>query len=306
MSNHKTGKKKATQSQQRERRRAQSSNSVPNDQKSDGPNKREEADKSNDASGEHVDTDPVIYEPKNLKVRADLALGSLNKWQPLIAILATGISALVLVAVFVQAGIYWGQLDAAKKGLAEAVKTREVENRAYVFMNFIQFDNSPVSDKPIHLLFRFENTGKTPALDVKVRINEGIETVGLSAQTEQAMKSLDKQLPELIKKGYWTDEVAILPSGMRLPNASGSGALISTGARSDGRFTEEEIARMSAVPGERFHVWGTIQYCDIFGRRWNSEFCFYNFSADSADFDFCPTHNRYEEDTNYTQCAKPK
>lgn len=188
----------------------------------------------------------------------------------------------------------------AQQSLTEGKTTREIENRAYVFLNFIQFDNTIGSGKPIRLAYRFENTGKTPALNVSVLASMTVSKIGLDEQMELAVMRMRESLPELARQGHWNEERAVLPPGMPFRG----GEMIDRGRGATGWFTKEEVQRMK--DGERFHLFGNIDYCDIFGKRWDTEFCLYNVSTDSVEFAFCPRHNAYTEQSDSGKCQKAK
>ena len=224
-------------------------------------------------------------------LKRDRVAAWLKRWNVLLQLLIPGILSLAVLAVIVvQAIIYGRQAKLMSAGIQESVQTREIQNRAYVNLNVIHFDK-PLSEKHnLTLFYQFENSGSTPALNVQATVYQGVYKVGDWETMEWDKNMSDQSLPALKQAGYVFDETAVLPSRMPFKGESP--------ITWDGDL-------LRGYPVRRYHLFGTVEYCDIFGKRWKVEFCFYNSFDSSVEFTFCPIRNSYSQLPAQGKCQNP-
>jgi hypothetical protein len=201
----------------------------------------------------------------------------LTVWLPIV------FNGLIVIVIITHAYYYKEQrdvmLEQAKlttRSIEEAQKTRELENRPYVTLNAISFNNTFNSTKPMTLSAHFYNSGKTPALNVQVYPVIGFSRVGSEIEVENTVDSIKKNQSSFDRAGFASSR-AILPS------ERGYDSVI--------EFTLRDKYKEAIVNGENLHYQGIIEYDDVFGKHWSTEFCLYNASPDTVDFEYCPRHN---------------
>ncbi len=155
----------------------------------------------------------------------------------------------------------------------------EMEQRAWVLPIDAIKDPKPQGSVPpgrTPYVVILNNFGRTPALDVKVRV-EPIFFGGTELPPDQWLPAFRD-----------TGSLSILPHG--------------TGAVSEKRVTlhwiQNEMETAKALYGKSelyFFILGKVEYSDVFGRKRTTMFCFRRLAGDmEGQMNFAPTFNRVD------------
>lgn len=177
------------------------------------------------------------------------------------------------------------QLNVMRNGLEQDRAAHLDDNRAYLSLKSIKFDKAlntfeETGGKLIHLAVHFENTGRTPALNVAKYAAIRIQPIGSEKGMDYYIKDY-KENAEDFKKEGWVDSRAIVPSGMDYVDEEPV------------YFSPEEINVLKSSKNA-YYFQARIEYDDIFGRHWTSEICLLSKSYYRDDFEFCGEHNTFK------------
>jgi hypothetical protein len=157
---------------------------------------------------------------------------------------------------------------AAEQGVRTAAQATQAEMRPLLSVKFISLEEAVGSGaNPVRATVGIENAGRTPAVKTRIYATTAF--------------SNDPEPPPFPPPGTEPDEVVITPYVPVLIR-------VATAKLSDQEF---EFMVKNKL---RLFVWGTIRYEDISGRRYYTEFCFENLSADKTTFHGCPGHNTFK------------
>jgi hypothetical protein len=225
------------------------------------------------SSGRSEEQGQTAEEIKESDQRATKAVGKQNKAQPLGGIqrlrlwavewkelIPVVFSALIffVTSIYTVVSIFQWQ---------EAIRTREIENRAYFGIKNAFLKIPPASGREINPTVEFVNAGRTPALNIKIDIG-----IGLLPRT------VPEKLPENVN--HLPGRSVVLP-GENLAQT------ILPPSLSDQDFS------MRIKSGFLVYLWGTIEYDDFFGKHHTTEFCFFNDNMNNTNFVVCPSHNTF-------------
>lgn len=200
-----------------------------------------------------------------------------TRWLIAQVIVSSFLTALTL-GVLIYHGIMMGrqweamgkQSELMNTSTEQAKRAHIDQNRAYVAVKRIHLKNTIQSGKPVEVLIVFENSGQTPARNVLEQVNYG-------------------PLPIATDFSWMTQMPLIEPKKSSL-------AIIPARGEYEGRkplqASKEDVA---LIKGDvRLHIFGYIQYLDIWGNARRTMFCYYNESLESLDFTVCPKNNVLE------------
>lgn len=177
-----------------------------------------------------------------------------NKWMTRF----TGLILLTTVVYAIVSFLQW----------RESIKTRELENRAYVGMKGGSLNSTYQSGQlPMVVNVQVQNIGKTPARNCTMFARIGFSDTD-EPPPNMAYDGQPLVLDMLPGETYWSETVVnnILPE------------------------VKEGVERSGAT----LHVWGIITYDDVFGNRHKTTFCLQNKAADSVNFKGCSKGNTFE------------
>jgi len=146
---------------------------------------------------------------------------------------------------------------AAEKGVKTAKKTSIYANRAYVIARIKALNTIDKRLDRFYFKLRIENSGNTPANDVRVSYACGLR---------------DKPPCEMIDGQLSCDIGFDLYKRLGVVAPNDSDPFIDTP-----QITFESIEQFKLFESEqiKFYCWGTIRYEDIFNEPRHSDFCFY-------------------------------
>jgi hypothetical protein len=206
--------------------------------------------------------------------------GHLNSQKVLGLWILYGTLFFVLTGAFLyfQKSIWEGQVTAAPQPNGPLVDLeKSSRDRAYVVLSSAYLAEPPNTGNPPVAKLEFENTGKTPAVNVRISAN----------------------FARLRSKGREQAEQGIMP---KIPqNPFQSIAVIGSGKIADfvtphQNWSSEE-ARELTMKGEFVqYVWGELYYDDIFGGKHITHFCVKGEGPDTHRLNFC-LHGNSMEDT---------
>jgi hypothetical protein len=209
------------------------------------------------------------HRDKEIKTSLDQQLNILTGWQ-------TGFAGMMFIATAVQVFLFWWQLaimretlNASKTAADAAANTANYLiniERAYVFVKICESTiNSETWDASAKIWL--VNYGKTPAI---IRIIRGW------------IKFLDAVPNELPKpteaEDLWKDGVVLAPG----PDPQ----VIITAGPTRTKFNQSQFDSISGT--RTFYCMGVVEYQDVFGKNWETRFC-WHYSPSSehhAKFDF--------------------
>ncbi len=165
---------------------------------------------------------------------------------------------------------------AAEKGAQIAKESFYIGDRPYVNVKKANMDKFEVGEKPrvyIHLI----NTGKTPALEVKVTA-----IINIGTEPKPDIKRPDLNDPDY----YLYPSLAAGGDTGATLLASAETGVVALGAKPLSKLTIEEIKS-----GRLFiYVWGGGLYKDGLGKQHSFTFCAF-YSPEEESFTACPTFN---------------
>ncbi len=212
--------------------------------------------------------DPANNRQEKQQMTAILAPSALSLWmQTWLPII---FSFLVIVVIIVQAYIYKKQWGAMRGTLEEMKLSREMENRAWIGVKSVEFEEDPHGGYRIAMAV--VNGGNTPA-------NVTIEYVG---------RDLDGPPPDDASYG----DLANKPSQLVLfPHQEFRNNLVSV--------AKPPVIVNPKTPGHAWYIYGTLKYDDIFGHPHSTKFCYFTHVVEmnghkAVVFAIGPTHNKFD------------
>lgn len=152
------------------------------------------------------------------------------------------------------------------KALGETKLTREIENRPYVVVKQVTLTGI------IGAEIQFENTGRTPALNVTADISYGY---------------LDLDKNEFLAEVPWYMSYGIAEKEYQSQPVIAAGTTYNR--RVEFTFSNEEELKLKSTGEDIYrHVSGKITYRDIFGQTHTTTFCLYLYGE---RFVYCPIGN---------------
>lgn len=208
-----------------------------------------------------------------------------QNWVPII------ISALTLCVVISHAILYhkqWqamnDQISLMSEGLEQDRAAHLDDNRAYLSLKAIKLDKPlntfEETQKVLHLSVHFENTGRTPALNVSKTVAIRAYPIGSEPGIDYYVKEYKESAEDFKKEGV-IDSRAVVPPGMDYADD-----YVIT-------FDPDEINNLRSAKNAMYYQ-ALIEYDDIFGRHWTSEVCLLSQSYYRDDFQFCSEHNTFK------------
>lgn len=208
-----------------------------------------------------------------------------QNWLPII------ISALTLCVVIAHAILYhkqWqamnDQLNVMRGGLEQDRAAHLDDNRAYLSLKALKLDKPlntfEETQRILNLSAHFENTGRTPALNVSKTVAIRIYPIGSEPGMDYYVKEY-KASAEDFKKDGVVDSRAVVPPGMDYADD-----YVLT-------FNPDEINNLRSAKYAMYYQ-ALIEYDDIVGRHWTSEVCLLSKSYYRDDFQFCSEHNAFK------------
>lgn len=198
-------------------------------------------------------------------------------------VIFTGVIAAVTI---VYSYFAYGQWTAMEKTLHESVKTREVENRAYVEIQGISADQLIANGEDVALEIVLENTGKTPARHVRntfllAEFFDSEPSDVLCQEIGGGERRCEFNVGNKLHKyklGYEPFE-ASLPPGNNYPMHK--------------TFNKPSAEDLPAIQRNelRLYVLGIFEYDDVFGIHRKTPFCFVNEHSNQPRFSGCDHNN---------------
>jgi hypothetical protein len=162
------------------------------------------------------------------------------------------------------------QADLMRRSLEQGRTDHRETLRAWVAVDNVEVNKLLARNtRTVGFKIQYKNTGSTPALTVKELFFYDVMKVG-------SWHGLPKEFQE---QPHTADSQAIVPSG-----------LIYTADKSI--QLDESLFSKIVTKGEQLHIFGYIEYFDIWQQTHRTNFCFYyKEAAGRADFVFCPDGN---------------
>jgi hypothetical protein len=173
---------------------------------------------------------------------------------------------LLLVVIVIQAGIYWRQWNVMERAIDEGRISRVIENRAFIGVRSVKMSAPITGSEKIVVTAYLENTGKTPARNVRARMYTEL------VKTEPAEHKYRHIPPEKQSQGI------LMPGGEYQ-------------VRVDFSESEAKLWFTLMQDGNLFYAWGDVLYEDMFNQRWETRFCFLARKPDETVLCTCPTRN---------------
>lgn len=185
-------------------------------------------------------------------------------------VIFTGVIAAVTV---VYSYFSYGQWQATNKqaqlmsqSIEESKKTREVENRAYLNISEIKFDNTLRSRKPIEAILFIKNTGKTPARKATATFVKAWFFFNPKLATDATIPA---------------GNIRYIQTHVVVPPDSAFPLRLTIMPVDDATFAQV------LKTNQMLYIWGELAYEDVFGNAWKEPFCFVSASLDKTEIIGC-------------------
>jgi hypothetical protein len=158
-----------------------------------------------------------------------------------------------------------GAVAATLKGVDVATQSMKVGNRAYVAIRQADLSTLLKDVDTAKVTVFFENRGGTPARNVRTRLYSNFLPAEPSELKFEQFRG-GQSTAFLLPGGYVTNDIQT-----QTVNASQRAILFQR--------------------GYRLYIWGDVEYDDVFGKHWRTQFCAYNRDLATVRFTACANHN---------------